>query len=219
MNKVNDISQELKSMGSVLADMPRTMPYFVPSGYFEGFTDSVQLTINEINTPEEIPQWGKMLPYAVPNDYFNKLTSNIVAAAIAEDPALGLSKDTPLKAPAGYFETLPAQILSAAKASDVPKKETKVIPLNRIIFRQLRWAAAAVLLLSLGFGSYQMFFRSQPDSTESMLASVPNNDIHDYLQHIYNRVDLDRIVSSADINNLQLDNKDIVQYLDETGWE
>lgn len=220
MNKANDISEELKSMGSILADMPRSMPYVVPAGYFEKFTSSLQATIKDIHEPEVVPKWGKNMPYALPSGYFNNLTNDILAAATAGDIAAALPKDIPLRAPAGYFEALPGDMLAAAKASDIQQKETKVIPLtSRHIFRQLRWAAAALLVIGIGFGSYRTFFHTQPDKTESMLAAVPNNDIHEYLQHIYNKVDIDRIVSSNDINNLQLENKDIEQYLDETGWD
>lgn len=217
MNKANDISEELKSMGSFLADMPRTMPYSVPQGYFDQFPGTVHHTIKNISEPESVPAWGKSMPHNVPGGYFNNLTADLVAAATSGNVAHGLPKEIPFSTPHGYFDALPAKMLLAAKASDAKRR---TIPLaNRHVFRQLRWAAAALLIIGIGMGSYNMFFRSNPDKTEVMLAAVPANDIHEYLQHVYNKMDIDRVVSSTDINNLQLENKDIVQYLNETGWD
>ena len=51
-----------------------------------------------------------------------------------------------------------------------------------------------------------------------MLASVPNEEIQDYLQHTY-ILDVNRIINNNDINKIQVDNTDIVQYLNETGWD
>jgi len=215
MNKRNDISIELRDMNSVLADMPRTMPYHVPAGYFDQLPDNVHATIKNINEAENVPAWSKKMPYSVPVNYFNELTGNIIAGAFTENA--DLPEQLPYTVPAGYFENLPAQILAAAKAESPAKKETKVIPLQkRHIFRQMRWLAAAVLILGIGIGSYSIINRGQ-SSTENMLASVPANDIQDYLQHT-DRIDVDRVLST-DINNLQLDNKDIIQYLNETGWD
>jgi hypothetical protein len=219
MNSVNDISEELKSMGSALAGKPRTMPYMVPDGYFDNFPATILSTIAHVNEQEQVPQWGKALPYAVPDGYFDNLPANITTAVKAEEMVSSLPKDIPLGVPAGYFDSLPAQMLAAARATDKTKFKAKTIPLGKPgIFRQIRLAAAAVLILSIGLGSYEMFFTARTDVSENMLASVPSADIHDYLQGIY-RMDMDRVVSNTDINNLQLNNNDIVQYLNDTGWE
>jgi hypothetical protein len=220
MNSVNEISEELKSMGSILADMSRSMPYSVPEGYFIKLADATCATIKDVNAPEQVPAWSKDMPYTVPAGYFNNLAADIVSCTSAEDFSSLQSKNLPLPVPVGYFDTLPGKMLAAAKATEPQKKISKTIPLaNRHIFQQLRWAAAAVLLIGIGFGSYNVFFRSPLDKVDNMLASVPGNDIHDYLQHSYRVEDVDRIIGNTDVNNLQLDNKDIVQYLNETGWD
>ncbi len=201
-------------MGSFLADMPRTMPYTVPSGYFENFGGSVKHIINYLDKADTTPNWGKTLPYAVPDGYFEGLANNILAEGIVSV----LPADAPFHVPAGYFESLPAQILKAAKSAD-PIKETRTIPLRRNIWKPIRLAAAAVLMLGIGISSYRIFYNAQQVSgTEKILSSVPNNDIQDYLQHIY-RMDMDRVVSNDPVSNLNVDNKDIVQYLNETGWD
>jgi hypothetical protein len=219
MKNEYSISEELMSLGSVLADLPRHMPYSVPEGYFENFAGNLSGTINELGVPDITPVWSKAMPYVVPVGYFEELTGKIVAAATAENITFGMAKEMPFNAPAGYFEIFPAQVLSAAKATEPVKKQTKTIPFGgNNLFRTIRWAAAAVLLLGIGFGSYNILFNEQQADHDRILASVPNDVIHDYLAHTY-RLDIDRIVNNTDINSLDIDNKDIVQYLNETGWD
>ena len=210
MNTEYNIQDELKNMGSFLADLPRTMPYAVPMGYFENFEGSVKNIINDLAEADVTPGWTKTLPYAVPQGYFEALPDEIVAKATM--PVL--PKAVPYNIPAGYFESLPQQMLRAAKAADA-----KVIPLKRYnILKSVKWAAAAILVLSIGLGSYRAIFMQQISGTESMLSSVTNNEIQDYLQYNY-RVDIDKIDNNNPVNNMNVDNKDIIQYLNETGWE
>jgi len=219
MNKANDISAELASMGSSLAGLSRKMPYFVTQGYFEQFGDSLQQTMKEISEPDIATAWPKSMPYAAPDGYFNELTGALVAAAMDSGLTADVPKTIPFHTPAGYFETLPQQMLAAAKATDPVKKETRFIPLRRRkMLRPIQWAAAAVLVVTIGMGGYEAYFNRQFNNPEQMLASVNNNDIQDYLQHTY-RLDVSHITDNNEINNIPLDNKEIIQYLDETGWD
>ena len=206
-----NIQDELKSMGSFLADIPRTMPYAVPVGYFENFEGTVNNIIKGLDETELTPAWTKTLPYTVPQGYFEALPGELVARTTT--PVL--PKAIPFNIPAGYFETLPAQMLQSAKANG-----NRAIPLKRYnILKSVKWAAAAILVLGIGLGSYRVFFNMQQISgTESILSSVPNNEIQDYLQHNY-IVDIDKIAGNNTVNNMNIDNKDIIQYLNETGWE
>ena len=216
MNRANDILEELKNMESNLGEFPRAMPYFVPKGYFEYFAGSTLEVIKQINEPEAIPAWSKTMPYNIPAGYFETLPDDILANVNSGNAFPGLSQETFFTVPAGYFEALPAQILKAAKASDNAKKETKIIPLKRTFtLTSVKWAAAAILLICVSLGGF--FFLQQSPNPERMLASVPSNEIHDYLQHTY-RIDVDKVVNN-DLSNLQLDNKEIIQYLNETGWD
>jgi len=218
MKKVDNISEELRGMGSVLADMSRVMPYSVPDGFFENFANSTRGTIKDINQAEQVPAWGKALPYRVPVHYFESLTEDIVAAVVASD-FRPVGKGIPFATPVGYFDSLPASMLIAAKASDVVAKP-RVIALKYNQFQKaIKWAAAAMVVLGIGLGSMKMYFNSTVNTNpEQILASVPGNEIQDYLQHTY-RFDIDKTIDNSDINNMQVDTKDIVQYLDETGWD
>jgi len=219
MKKINDISEELRSIGSSLADMPRVNPYSVPGGFFENFAGATQIIIKELNEVDQQQAWGKALPYTVPANYFETLADEITVVAIAGHIVSFLPDYVPFKTPAGYFESLPGQMLAAAKAADTVKKETKIIPLRRTHYlRPVKWAAAAILILGIGLGSYNILLREEVTQPEQMLASVSGNEIQDYLQHTY-RLDIDRVVSNNDISNIAVDNKDIIQYLNETGWD
>ena len=214
MNIENGISEELNSMESFLGVLSRAMPYSVPNGYFENFAEQVDETIKKIDEAELAPGWDKAMPYSVPAKYVEELAEHIPATARIS----GLTKEIALTAPVGYFDALPAQMLHAAKNAGAGKKKAVLIPLSRPgIYRQLRWAAAAVMLLSIGVGAYMTFF-TIPASPERILASVAGNDIQDYIEHTY-RLDVKRIVNGNDINNIPVDNCDIIQYLDETGWD
>ena len=212
MKRENDILEELRQMGSSLANVSRLMPYHVPENYFSELGDNVRKTIKEMEAPEEKP-WSATMPFSVPSSYFEQFADKIVTAA-KEAPHTG--KALPFAAPPGYFEALPGQVLAAAKATE-NKKQSKLIPLGRIAWYR-QWAAAAVILFVIGLGSFGFFYNQNAHTPEKMLATVPGADIQDYLQHTY-RFDVDRIVTTNPVSNLPVDNKEIIEYLNESGWD
>ena len=214
MEQVNDISGELKNIGSKLADVPGKMPYAVPCDYFEKTPADFLQTIIELNAEAQTPEWGKQMPYEVPAGYFNNFVTEVAVAAQASEVLSSIPSAVPFHIPEGYFTTLPGKVLQAAKAETLGMTNKKTIPVKRItIPMQLRWAAAAMLLMGLGFGSYRIL--SGNNNPERILASVPATDIQDYLQRT-SRVDVSRVVNGID---LAVENNDIVQYLNETGWD
>ena len=219
MNNRNDISEELKNMGSSLADMPRIMPYTMPDGYAKNFRSELADTIKSLDEKNAVSEWAKTIPYLVPAGYFEGLADSIIDTIDIEDISGGLPKELPLIVPPGYFKSLPDNLLLAAKTNGV-KKQHKQMPLKpKNTFPAIRWAAAAVLLICISLGSYITFFHSdQSGNPERILASVSTNEIRDYFQHTY-RLDASHIVNSSEINNMQLDNKDIIEYLNETDWD
>jgi hypothetical protein len=197
----NDIRDELKGMGSMLADMPRSMSYVIPEHYFTDVEGKVKLVLDIAGEETEARNWGKEMPYDVPKDYFEALAGQVVnAVVIAEQNDI----------PVGYFDALPGRMLQAAKVEDV---KPRLIPL----FTQLRWAAAAVLLICISIGGYMAFDNRHPGA-ENILAAVPQTEIQEYLQNT-ERPDEGRLVDNTAINSLPVDNAEIISYLDETGWE
>ena len=190
MNKDTGIPDELKSMGSPLAGMSRAMPYKVPKGYFEQFDKELLSTISEINSEAAIWNNARSMPFG--------------------------------NTPQGYFDELPGKLLQMAKAETAVRPgETNIVlkPRKRLIaLGSIRWAAAAMLVMALGIGSYTFLFRHNETGTDKLLSSVPNNELHEYLQNTC-RIDVDRVVNNNTLTKMKLDNKDIISYLDETGWD
>ena len=217
MNTANEIAEELNSMGSALYGIPRVMPYSVPVGYFENFAADALNTIHIAGEADPLTAWSKATSFSTPEGYFEGLTDNIVSAVKTEQIRSLSFESMPYSVPAGFFENLPGKMLQAAKKAHPFKKETARIPLGRNAFSQIRWAAAAVLLVCIGLGGYFTFY-TQHDNTENMLASVPSNDIRDYVQHSY-ILDVNKMGNNEEVNNIEVDNKDIIQYLNETGWD
>lgn len=212
MNKDNGILQELVEMGSPLAMLPRTMPYAVPEDYFTQLTNIITGEDIEWDEASFMPGGSKKMPYHVPAAYFDQLPASIVSAVAAD--ISNLTKNAPFEVPYGYFDQLPSQVLKAAKSTD----SAKAAPVKYNLFGRIQWAAAAILVLFIGIGAYITFSGRYLQDNENILASLTNNEIHDYIQITY-RMDIDKVIGDNEINNLQLDKKEIIEYLNETGWD
>lgn len=214
MSEVNDIVKELEELQSPLAGMPRTMPYAVPAGYFALLEESVAAGISfaedqQLSTP------GKAMPYEVPGGYFDKLPEHILATAQNK-----ISKELAYIVPEGYFDQLPGAILGKVKKErETPKKKT--IPL----WKNLAWAAAAVVLLSVGFEIYKIAAPTETANVEQQLAQLPNGAINEYIQAHIDEFDAEMIAANITATNTtatspaQLEEAEIINYLDETGWD
>lgn len=149
------------------------------------------------------------MPYAVPDGYFTVARENLVAAI---GTSLVQKHDMPYTAPEGYFDTLPGNILSAARAAGKPKAIGRGISLRR-----MQWLNAAVLALVISIGGYMALNSRIDNSPEGKLATVPSTAIKEYVEHRYGPEV--PATGDADIARLKLNNKEIISYLDETGWE
>lgn len=219
MKTANEIIEELKGLNSPMADMPRLMPYQVPAGYFSKLDEYIVGGVKATELPEYTLPYTKAMPYEVPIGYFDTLPDMVAALVHEEHEAVGLPKANPFAMPAGYFDALPQQMLQAAKQADAPK--TKTIPLGNRVWKNLRWAAAAILLMGIGFGSYKMLQPADaPLSTEQQLAQLPAGTISDYVQQNIDDFDTDLIASNIanmEVSVSQLSDEEITQYLEDTG--
>lgn len=154
------------------------------------------------------------MPYVVPDGYFEALAGNIIHAindtGKEVDPNFG--KALPYVVPAGYFNDFPSKMVQLNNAD--AGNTDKIIPL----FPRIRWAAAAALVVIIGVGGLMVFTAHNETGVEKMLAIVPQNDIHNYMQRSYG-IDASKVLNSTNIANLNVDSKDIEAYLNETGWE
>ncbi len=110
MSSANDILQELRGLESKLADMPRTMPYEVPAGYFDALPAAILDAIKAEQAAEPVLNLPKAMPYEVPVGYFEGLTKSVMLQV--QEPSLPLTKEMAYEVPAGYFENLPAQVIA-----------------------------------------------------------------------------------------------------------
>ena len=179
MNTGNNIQEELRELGSPLADMSRDMPYSVPHGYFSQLPGIIE--------------------------------ENIAGNIVLEAPKY----NTPYSTPSGYFEGFPAQLMETIKAREIGDG---VQAKGVISFRSVKWSVAAILALVISFGGYITFTDHSYNGSEHILASVPGSEINDYIQQSYG-LDVNSMKSDIDISTLNINNKDIVAYLNETGWE
>lgn len=215
MKENNDILQELSDMNSPLAGISRSMPYVLPDDYFDSLPANIMAGIR-------LDAISKAMPYVVPEKYFVSFEAEL-AKRINETEEGSLPKTImPFTAPAGYFDTLPQQILSKVKASQKPGAKT--IAIGTEIWRQIRWAAAAILLLGIGIGSFKIFVKPQPLSPETALSQVSKSEVSLFVEQNIDDFDADMLagnMSAGDIQALtkQLNDEDIQQYLDDTGWE
>jgi hypothetical protein len=78
MERKNEIPEELKSLQSPLADMPRSMPFEIPQGYFEALPADMLAALQGGEKPADS---SDSMPYSLPEHYFDSLPQEILARA------------------------------------------------------------------------------------------------------------------------------------------
>ncbi|MBL7681951.1 MAG: hypothetical protein JNK00_01225 [Flavipsychrobacter sp.] len=220
MNSANDIIQELRGLGSKLADMPRTLPYEVPTGYFDAFAGGIMHFVQADAADEPLLQLPKTMPFEVPDGYFDSLTGEVLAKV--NEPSLPFTKAMPHTVPEDYFALFPDAVLMSIKKENAGKNETKVIAFS--VWKTVRWAAAAIVLLGIGIGAYSYLNTGKPIDTQAQLAMIPGDSISEYVQMHIDDYELETIASSLEPKDLEtltekLSEEEIENYLNETGWE
>lgn len=210
MNVKNEILDELLEMHSPLAGAPRVMPFPVPAGYFNDLAANLLLCATENADVQAINN------YDVPAGYFETLPGDILKQIKTEEFVTSLPKQNPYETPTGYFDKLPDEVLAHAKQQG--KKGAIVIN-----WQPIRWAAAAILVLGLGFGSYKMLY-NKPIDTNKALAAVPKDSIHAYIVQNVDDFETELILNSLGTEKTikgtnQISEQEIVEYLNENGWD
>ena len=157
---------------------------------------------------------ARTMPYVVPENYFEQLAGHITKNTHAETHSIPLC-EVPYKVPPAYFKALPQRLLALVKRENERIKTTA--PKRLFYLSTIQWAAAAVLAFVISFLGYMMFSMNE-SRPEKMLSSVSRNEIKEYVNHSYG-IDADKVMSYTKINDLDVNSKDITQYLNETGWE
>jgi hypothetical protein len=215
----NKITEELNEMGSMLAKMPKVVPYEVPQDYFKDFSSGIMFGISSKESFSTILPTDTEQAMSVPEGYFNKLPEQILQKAKAAEGIIW-TKANPYIVPEGYFDDLATRMIWGIKEEDVAKRKT--IPLGAGIRKATQWLAAALLILGIGFGSYK--FLNRPDVNPAQeLASVPSSTLEEYLQATDNYVEIpESVAGDVRIHKQelkQLTDAELISYLNETGLE
>lgn len=108
---------------------------------------------------------GKKNSFSLPKNYFDTI-EDAIETKLAEE---NLKKENGFTTPDNYFKDLENEILAQVSA---PKKETKVISLKEKILKTIPFAAAASIILFIGFNSY-VFNKTE----ELTIDSLSDDDI------------------------------------------
>lgn len=164
---------------------------------------------NRADIVKELTELGSPLkdmpahtPYHAPEGYFNTLADNVLNRANAQ------RKET-YQVPEGYFNQLPQAILEKAKQTDTPK-ETKVINIGGGSWRNFRMAAAAIILLFVSVGAYQMISSVTPQQNTTIadkLEKVPDNLLLAYVEDNIDDYEMTLLETTANITTSTTENK------------
>ena len=140
----------------------------VPDGYFEQLTDSITAKIAEQKLKALVSEPG----FTVPDGYFEGLGQLLAAEGKLRGKVAGAG----FTVPQGYFDTLPDRIGEQTQ-------QRPATPVRRMA--PLRWVAYAAASIALVFGLAGIFRSAVSDhfpETQQSLASVPDQQILDYLE-------------------------------------
>lgn len=174
--------------------------------------------LRSMNSP--LAGFSRNMPFDVPVGYFDNLPAQ--ALQMANKEILPAGTTMPHIVHPGYFDTLPEQLLATIRQQEQNKKTEK--PVRRIsLWRNVRWAAAAILILAIGAGSYRVF-TPQTTAVEQQLQSISDEAIMSYVEdniYAFETETIINYVNTADMNaaSMQINKNDIENYLQETGWQ
>lgn len=140
MNQENQILEELHEISPLVANIPRTNPYFIDSDYFVSVPVSLY-GITEVKNP-----------YSVSADYFKNFSASINKKCKEADesnssPTLDLSKQNPFNLPENYFEHFEAQLGNQLKGNTRQGLLARIGPWRY-------WSAAACIIGIIGFALF-----------------------------------------------------------------
>lgn len=143
-------------------------PFSIPEGYFDELSANILGKIQAIeNKNIDLESLERVNIFKVPENYFQELELNTNIERFG--------KENIFNVPKGYFESLNEKILAK-----VTPKEAKIAKVNWWKSPQIKWSAAAsvVLMVGLWFGIPQF----TKDKTELALEKVSNDEIKSYLE-------------------------------------
>jgi len=142
MKNKNHISQELEQLAPNLAKLLATVPFKVPTNYFEELHIATMESCIEVDELLQIAptlsQLPEVSPFKVPHNYFDQLQQSVITttklnstsnfeAPIEEPINTFITKTNPFIAPNNYFDQLQSSILNKVSESE-ENEETLFTP-------------------------------------------------------------------------------------------
>ena len=185
-----EILKELAEISPAVANLDPSLPYQVPTGYFEGLADQILSIVRFseiIDAAEELKlispvlqDISRSMPNFVPAGYFNGIADDFFSRLIetkpesvdeeikAISPLLGeLRKKQVFEIPEGYFN----QVQDAINLSREEDNKPEIIP---IFSRKswLRYAAAAVIISFITGGVWLFIKQNSNPQTDTAIAKT-----------------------------------------------
>lgn len=170
MKRDNTILKELNEISRQVADLPCSLPYKVPEGYFDSLPERILERVHALDADDpgtELKALSPLLaglpkksPFSVPEGYFDKvpeeanagLSGILQANDILEDmpgPLLeSLRRVNPYTVPENYFEVFPQQVVNRLKVKG------RVVQISG---SWLRYAVAAAIIGLIALAGWFVF--------------------------------------------------------------
>jgi hypothetical protein len=216
----NEIWQELKDLDSLLAEMPRLMPYAVPVDYPDRMSEALAEGVAHSQIDDPIFLHSKAMPFEVPQGYFASLHEHLTKEATRGTES---GRSIHFGVPENYFDDLPQTLLNAVKDSENPIHKKTAVPLRPLWKRKaIQWAAAALIVMGIGAGTYTYMYASSADAKASReLAKLDKEDIGHYISQHADEFETDMLESfiadsgeDIDKSISTLNDQEIEDYLD-----
>lgn len=230
---------QISSQKELNLEASKSMPFQLPLSYFDTFVPSLLHTIQ--TQDQEVLNFESnqkiAMPFEIEEDYFyhfeQQLMSKLGLAVIEEEEMEEEELLSPLLAslkgknvyevPADYFEMEPKTKVIPFE----PKKSTEPKKSAEKSIKWMRWLAAAMIVITFGFGAWNLLNSATIDSSASQasidekLIQIPKETIQEYLNTNMNEYDIALLASNhqldfVDDTELLLDgisNQEIEEYL------
>ena len=171
--------------------------------------DDIEQELKELNS--SLDGASKKMPYYIPKGYFQDTDRRILNRITAQ-------KQAGYTVPKNYFDKLPDTMLSKVKKQAVEKR-------RNISWGNFRLTAAAIILISLSIGTYQMAKNATTVAAVDKLNLLSDDVVLAYVENHIDEFDITTIEeSSLPINNSNnrsinlIEDNAITDYLNDTGW-
>ncbi len=178
----------------------------IPAGYFEYSAEQFVAGVLAQDTPDISLSVSPSERTAgeLPAHFFEQFPAQVLQLAKAHDLVESLPRPAETAAPAGYFEGLPAQVMRRVQAEDRPTVLPAVKPRKTVALPLFRWAAAAALIVGIGFGMHRAGEpQAGPQAVNRALATIPQAELQAYVTQNLDDFDIEMLEKGANLSTMK----------------